>query len=290
MMNSTKVSLLTCAAVASVGLSSGVQAAGVDADQIHISPVTNPLFFEDPHINSEVRPIFAYHNIDESFVTQGGIARVFAAQVRWAITDRLALIATKDGFISLHPSKAVPHNDGWADIGAGLKYAVIDDKENNLIVTPGFKFELPTGNQRVFQGNGRGEWDLFVSAAKGYDRLNLTGSVGARIPNDFSQETAQLHYSAQVDYVTCQYFIPFVALNAYTTLNNGRGLGLTHEGYDLINFGASNAAGTTDVTGGIGFRSRLLSWVDLGVAYERGLTHPQGLFEDRYTFDMIFRF
>lgn len=290
MTNSTKVSFLTCATVAGLGLTAGLQAADVDASHIHISPVTNPLFFEDPHINSEVRPIVMYHNIDDDFVTQGGIARVAAVQVRWAITDRLALIATKDGFISLHPSRVLPHADGWADIGAGLKYAVIDDKEKDFIVTPGFKLELPTGNQRVLQGNGKGEWDLFVSAQKGWDRLHLTGSVGARVPNDFSQETAQLHYSAMVDYATCRYFIPFVAVNAFSTLNNGRGLGLTHEGYDLINFGASKAAGSTDVTGGVGFRSRILDWCDVGFAYERGLTNPKGLFDDRYTLDLIFRF
>ncbi|MFN7140574.1 MAG: hypothetical protein ACK4UN_14645, partial [Limisphaerales bacterium] len=37
-----------------------------------ISPVTNPIFFEDPQINSEIRPIFIWHNIDPGFVTGGG--------------------------------------------------------------------------------------------------------------------------------------------------------------------------------------------------------------------------
>lgn len=68
-----------------------------------ISPVANPLFFEDPQINSEVRPIALWHNIDSSFITGGGEVRVYAAQLRYAVTDRLAIIATKDGYIDFDP-------------------------------------------------------------------------------------------------------------------------------------------------------------------------------------------
>jgi hypothetical protein len=31
-----------------------------------ISSVSNPIFFEDPVIRNEVRPIFAYHRIDDA--------------------------------------------------------------------------------------------------------------------------------------------------------------------------------------------------------------------------------
>lgn len=30
-----------------------------------IAPVTNPIFFEDPVIRSEIRPIFIYHNFND---------------------------------------------------------------------------------------------------------------------------------------------------------------------------------------------------------------------------------
>ena len=58
-----------------------------------ISPVANPIFFEDAMIRSEIRPIFAYHRIDDGFLG-GGDAQLYAVQIRYAITDRLALIAT----------------------------------------------------------------------------------------------------------------------------------------------------------------------------------------------------
>ena len=255
-----------------------------------ISPVTNPLFFEDPRITSELRPIFLYHSIDDDFITGGGNVRVYALQARYAITERLALIATKDGYIEFNPKSGLPKSDGWADIGAGLKYAVIDDRESNFILTPGLKIEFPTGNQDVFQGNGKGEWDLFLSAAKGWGNFHVTGSSGVRIPNDWDDETASAHYSLQLDYFTCRWFIPFVAANGFTVLSEAEALPLDVEGYDLINFGSSEAEGFTQITFGTGFRSRILDNLDLGFAWETGLTSPAGLFDERYTVDLIWRF
>ena len=255
-----------------------------------IEPVTNPLFFEDPQINSELRPLFLYHRLDDDFVTKGGNVKVYALQARWAVTDRLAIIASKDGYIDFNPKSGLAKTDGWADIGAGLKYAIIDDKVHNFILTPGLKFEFPTGNERVFQGNGKGEWDLFLSASKGWNDFHVTGSCGFRLPNDWDAETASTHYSLQLDYYVCQYFIPFVSGNGFTVLSEAKATPFNFEGYDLINFGAANAEGRTQIAFGAGFRSRLLKHLDLGFGYETGVTKPKNLFDQRYTVDLIYRF
>jgi hypothetical protein len=275
---------LACQIAMTAGAQSG------DWKEKTISPVTNPLFFEDPQVNTEIRPIFMQHNIDKDFITGGGDVRVYAVQARWAVTDRLAIIATKDGYVEFNPKTTLTHKDGWADLAAGVKYALIDDKEAQFILTPGLKFELPTGNERVFQGNGSGEWDLFVSSAKGWGNCHLTGSAGVRVPNDFDKETAQAHYSLQLDYYSCRWFIPFIAANGFSVMTEGNQLPLGVEGYDLINFGTSNASGFTQIAVGGGFRSRLHKNVDLGFAYERGVTGPEGLFDDRFTVDLIVRF
>lgn len=289
--------MMSCIALAG-SLTSVQGAAAGDWKEKTISPVANPIFFEDPHINSEVRPLFIWHNIPNDFLKKelglpngtGGDVRVYAIQLRLAVTERLAIIATKDGFIEFNPDRVLAHKDGWADLAAGMKYALIDDRKNQFILTPGFTFELPTGNQRVFQGNGKGEWNLFASAAKGFDNFHITGNVGFRVPNDWDQETPSLHYSLQLDYWTCQYFIPFVVMNGFTTLADGKQLPLETEGYDLINFGSSKASGWNGLLFGAGFRSRLHKNVDIGFAWEKAITTPKGLYEDRFTVDLIWRF
>jgi len=268
-----------------------------------ISPVSNPIYFEDAKINSEVHPIFMQHWLPNTFGFQGGSVplggdvRVYAVQLRYAVNDRLAIIATKDGYIDFRPEGALqPYQaQGWADLAAGLKYAVIDDREKQFILTPGFTFTIPTGNEKVFQGRGAGEWNVFASAEKGFGDFHVLGNVGARIPDDFSAQTAQLHYSLQLDYYACQWFIPFVVANGYTILSDGDNklLGvvpLNAEMYDLINFGATDASGSTQFTLGGGARTRLAKNVDVGVAYEAGVVDPKGIFDSRLTADVVWRF
>lgn len=287
-MNTKSSHLLALVLTASTQLL-GATALVADEWREHaISPVANPLFFESPLIQSEVRPIFIYHKIDDSFI--GGYARVYAAQIRYAVNDRLAIIATKDGFIQLRPKVSSLRADGWADIGAGIKYALVDNQDDQFVLTPGLKYELPTGNKRVFQANGDGEFNLFVSSMKGWGDFHLTGSVGGRLPVDMDEETASVHYSLQADYYTCKWFIPFAVVNGFTVASEGKGPAFNVEGYDIINFGSSNARGFTQVAVGGGFRSRLLKNLDVGFAYEHGVTSPRGLFDDRFTVDAILHF
>jgi hypothetical protein len=84
-------------------------------------------------------------------------------------------------------------------------------------------------------------------------------------------------------------------LNGYTVLSEGDDqlLGtvpLNTEMYDLINFGSTDAKGDTQLTLGGGFRSRLSEKIDLGFAYEAGISDPKGIFDKRLTVDMIWRF
>ncbi len=254
-----------------------------------ISPVTNPIYFEDAVIRSEIRPIYMHHRIDDDFITKGGDVNVWAIQARWAVTDRLAIIATKDGYISLNPG-AGDSQDGWADVALGLKYAVIDDRANEFILTPGFTFEIPLGDDEVFQGNGDGQFDVFVSAQKGFGNFHLQGNLGFLLPIDGDAESLSFHYSLMADYYVSQWFIPFVTLNGFTVVDEGNALPLNSEGFDLINFGSSNAGGVNQMALGTGFRTRLTQNIDFGFAYETAVGSPEGLYDDRFTFDVSFRF
>lgn len=283
------------------GHSSQAQTNGSDWKSETISPVANPIYFEDPQIDSEIRPIYFYHGLPGVFRFNGGTAplggdvQVFALQLRYALSDRLAIIATKDGYIESQPDHTLPHAYGWGDVTAGLKYALIDDKKDEFILTPGFTLEVPTGNENVFQGRGAGLWNLFASSEKGWGKFHVTGNLGFLIPDDFGEQTAQAHYSLQLDYPVCQYFIPFVVANGYTILSKAdhnylSGVPLTTEFYDLSDLGSTGAEDRTEITVGAGIRSRLLDNLDLGFAYEIGATTPQGIFDNRITADLIWRF
>ncbi len=265
-----------------------------------ISPVANPIFFEDAKINSEIHPFYMYHWLPDTFdyaggtVKLGGGVQVMAVQARYAVNDRLAIIATKDGYVQFQPDNTLGRSYGWADLAAGLKYAVVKNDDAQLLVTPGFTVTIPTGNRSVMQGHGAGVEDVFVSAEKGFGKFHILGNLGFRIPNNFADDTAQAHYSLQLDYYVHQYFIPFFAVNGYTTLTKGSGniigVSLQTEMYDLIDAGSTQAAGRTQLTVGGGLRSRILKNLDVGVAYEAGVAAPVGIFDSRLTADVVWRF
>jgi hypothetical protein len=299
-LNGTAAAMALALAASTSGLYGADTAATTWLDNT-ISPVANPIFFEDPRITSEVRPIYMYHFLPTTIDYYGGKAalggqvQVMAVQLRYAVNDRLAIISTKDGYIEFQPDHTLAHHYGFADVAAGLKYALISDPDAQLIVTPGFTIILPTGSTDVYQGYGGAEWNIFLSAEKGFNNFHITGNAGFRLPDNFAEQTAQLHYSLQLDYYANQYFIPFFAANGYTILSDGnrnliQGVPLNTELYDLINSGSTEARGTTQFTVGGGVRSRLVKNVDVGVSYEAGVVDPVGIFDSRITADVIWRF
>lgn len=273
-------------------LANSPPAAPIDAiswKQHTISPVSNFVNFEDPVIRSEIRPVYVFQNIDNGFITGGGDAYATGVQFRYAVTDRLGVFMNQGGYIGVNPTLGEDFG-GWADLGFGVKYALIDDEANQFILTPGIGFVIPTGDPEIFHGRGNGEWNFFLSAAKGFGDLHFTGNAGFRVPNDSATQSSIFHYSLQADYYVCRWFIPFVFANGWTVVNNGNNLPLGTEGYDFFNFGSSGADGVTQVTAGAGFRVRVLDNMDLGFAYERAVVEPKGFFDDRFTFDISFRF
>lgn len=253
-----------------------------------ISPVTNPIFFEDAAIRSEVRPIFVHHRIDNSFLG-GGDAQLYALQLRYALTPRLALIATQDGFMDVN-NDALANPNGWMDLAVGFKYALIDNDASQFLLTPGLTFHIPTGSRDVFQGRGGGEFNPFIAFQKGFGDFHLSGNLGWRLPVNSNEQSSVLHYSIMADYYVSDRFVPFVTFNAFSVTNAGNNIGLLSEGYDVFNFGATGSQGVTQGMIGVGFRSRLFADTWLGVAYEKAVITPKGLTNERFTLDLSVRF
>ena len=243
-----------------------------------------------------------------------GGADIFAygAQIRYAITPRLALIATNDVGIYFKPDTeidgtAFQRQTGYSDLDVGLKYALIDDPAHQFLLTPILTYAIPTGARRVFQGDNSGIFDVAVSAEKGFDKFHLIGNIGVRVPVDTDRNSTELHYSLHADYYVNRFFIPLVEFNAWTVLDSPPGnkgplafllngdtvqinTPVNTEGADLINFGASNLEGDTQAAIGAGFRSKVIKNLDFGVVGEYTVTSPKGAFEWRVTTDFILHF
>ncbi|MCB0355088.1 MAG: hypothetical protein KDD64_16260, partial [Bdellovibrionales bacterium] len=240
-----------------------------------ISPISNPVNFEDPRITSELRPIFAYHEIKDGFVTNGGDVQLYALQARFALTEDLAFIATKDGFIDFNPDATLPQETGFANIAAGFKYAFYQDGNNGDIATFGLRYEAPTGNTDVLQGKGSGQINPFLSFGTMLGEFQFTGGTGFRFPFDDKDSTfydLDLHLSTEL----FENFYPTLEFNLVHVLDGGGRLPIKDEGQDLFNFGSIGAAGESIPTGAVGFRYRLCDSADFGIAYQFPLDGGSG--------------
>lgn len=248
-----------------------------------------PTIFESPVVEGSVRPMVMYQRLPETSIFGGGNVQVYAVQLRVPITERLGLIATKDGYIDLNPDNGTDE-EGFADVAAGLKYALVDDREAGLVVSPGFVFEFDAGNHDVFQGNGDGVFRPFVSAGLARADFNLLGNIGFNLPVDGADETHSLDYHVHLSYDAHAHVQPLVEVHGISFTRNARALPVNFEGGDLINLGASRVAGQNVFTGAIGARFPINDTVSLGAAYEFPLGSRNDLLADRFTFDAVISF
>ncbi len=252
-----------------------------------ISPMTNPVFFEDPRVLTEARAFFLNHHVPRA--AAGGDAQVYAVQLRAALTDRLSLVASKDGFIV---SNNPLFDDGWGDVGAGLKYLLMADPQNQRLLSAGLSYEMPVGSTRSLQGRGDGEFYFYLTGGMEiFDYGHWLSSMGFRLPVDGDETSDMWWWSNHWDYQIFDKWYVLTEINWFTWIGAGTQTALPGvEGGDLFNFGSVGVAGNDIVTQAIGIKYKRNRHRELGIAFEVPLTDRRDILENRLTVDWIFRY
>jgi hypothetical protein len=252
-----------------------------------ISPMSNPVFFEDPRNLTEVRFIFLHHTLPP--VLGGNSVQVYAAQLRARLTERLSLIVTKDGLIYSQSPLIEP---GFADVAAGLKYNLYRDAEAGRLLSVGAVYEIPMGSNRSLQGNGDGEFNFFVTSGMRLgERGHWVSASGLRAPVDTRAENRVSYWSNHFDYrLANRALYAFTEFNWFHWLSSGDAFPASIEGGDIFNLGSVNVTGNDIITQAVGMKAKPWSNVEAGVAYEFPLTERRGVLQDRLIVDLIFRY
>jgi hypothetical protein len=252
-----------------------------------ISPMTNPVFFEDPRTLTEARAIYLNHNVPAA--AGGGDLQVIAVQLRAAVTERLSIVASKDGYVI---SSNALIDDGWADVAAGLKYNLFADPASQRILSTGFHYEMPVGTPRTFQGNGDGEFHLYLTGgAEILGDGHWLSASGFRLPSDPDAESSMWYWSNHFDYEVARGWYALTEVNWFNWIGAGTNVALAGvEGGDLFNFGSVGVAGNDIVTQAVGIKYKRNSHRELGAAYEFPLTDRKDVIDGRFTLDWIFRY
>lgn len=263
-----------------------------------ISPMINFVFFEDPRNLTELRPIFVNHWVPGTIgsnIPAGGTIELYAAQFRVALTERLSLIAVKDGFIVDHTQGALDTllNDGWASVTAGLKYNLFRDPRRGKLTSAGFTYEIPIGSRQALQYVGNGEFHIFLTHGQ---RLlgglsHWLTSVGYRIPVDEEVQNSAIHWSNHLDYRILDRTYLFTEFAWWHwTQDASRGLPLGVAGQDLFNLPATNVVGNDLLTQNVGLKFKPSGNSEVGLAYEFPLTDFKDVIQGRLMVDWILRY
>lgn len=263
-------------------------AAAAPAENRFVHPLTGPYYHEDSFITSDVRAWFVYHNVRDDIALGGGDAFVAALQLRLAITDRIQLVAYKDGFIWL--DTPLINQDGWNDIAAGLKFAAIQDYKENFHWSLGAGYEFPWGDNKVLQNDG--EVRLWTSLDKGFGPFHIGATFNYFFPtsgrNDDFGNGQHLSWHLHADYRVCDWFSPVLEFNGYHQLT-GNDSGLAFHGADVGNLG--NGLGDPAITAAVGVEFRPVEKLGLRGAFEFPLNSTdQQLFGWRLTFSIVYSF
>ena len=251
-----------------------------------ISPMTNPVHFEDPRTLTEARFIFLHHNVPSA--AGDGSVQLFAVQFRAALTERLSIVAAKDGFVT---SSNALIDDGWADLSVGLKYNLYKDYHRQRLLTAGLAFELPTGTPRTLQGNGDGVFHLYLTGGTQFwDCWHWISASGFRLPSNTNQESQVWYWSNHIDRRLGNSWYGLFEVNWYHWMKSGTGGVAGVEGVDLWNLGSTGVAGRDVVTMAAGLKWKPNDSTELGIAYEFPVTGREFILQNRLTVDFILRY
>jgi hypothetical protein len=274
------------------------------------APVSMPFYFEDPFITTGLYTWGVWHEFPTKSAFQGGDAYLVAAQLRIALTDRLGLIATQDGYAWMYPKNSLlDDSSGWMNYMFGLKYALYENKEAGFIASASVRFKTSWSSASIYQQGGKGGWLPGMSLAWGADKVHLIADAGGYLPMDGGAESTFAFYNLHVDYAVTPILSPFVELNgiSYTDdgnghrpikLANGASIPLStaqsvlgtggFEAVDFANLGSKNVAGQTYLTWALGLRCKLSPHSSIGIAYERPFTSDKEITLQRGTLSLDF--
>ena len=268
----------------------GDSAAKPAPEQKAVRPISAPYFHEDSFVTTDLRAWYVQHDFDSDTkgILNNGSASVMALQLRVALTENLQLVAYKDGYTEFDDAGTeLDDNSGWNDIGAGIKWAFIQDWENQFHMAAGIGYEFSWGDEEVLQDSD--ELRLWLSANKGFDKLHFGATVNAILSEDNSDSllgnsdmiTAHVH----ADYYLTEWLSPVVEVNAYFAQDDSA---VPFSGVDAGSLPGGDGEDTYTIA--LGAELRVVEGLGLRVAYETELNDNKSLFGDRWTLSAVYEF
>lgn len=255
-----------------------------------IGPISNPILSKDPRSNTYLRPMFINNNFPGDHALGGGSAQIYAMQANIAVNERLSIIADKDGLARIDTDGGV-HSTGFVNLAAGLKYTFLRNVETQTLAAAGFMYEIPSGQENVFQGYGSGTFTTFLAAGQKLGNVHVLNTFGYQFPANTHYNSSFIYNSFHLDVAIADWIYPLVEMNIFRYTGNGDQFPpFVGEGDGLLNLGTQGVVGNTLVTVAFGAKAKLSCNLEVGAAYEIPISDRQDIIADRIIAEVIIRY
>lgn len=255
------------------------------ASKYIVRPITTPNYSEDPYITTDVRGTYIHHQLPNNSTFDGGAARAYDFQGRYAVNEKLQVMVSKLGVVDVHNAG---EEIGATDVALAVKYSLLSDWKTGTHAAIGAGYEFPLGDADTLGDDS--EFRIFGTYGKNFDSLNFSASVNAIFATgseDIAGDSDNLFVNLHVDYPLNEMLSPVLELNYFKTLSNGENV-TRLSGLDLANFGGNEDEDVMTV--GIGGELRVIKDVAMRLTYESPLTSNEDIFGYRWTASAVWTF
>lgn len=255
--------------------------------QNFIGWMSNPLQNIDPRSVTQIWPIFGSSWVSAVSAIPEGDLQVYGAGINIALSERLSIGMNQGGYAT---TQFKQNREGWLNLGGFVQYTLIEDVQNQFLLTAGLRWEAPSGSQSVFQGRGPVYLAPYVTIGKEFGGCNhLLATVGYEFPCGSGTATSNFFYAnLHLDRQMFGWLYPLVEFNWTYHTTHVDGSLPTASGYiDLGNFTASGNILTMAVGANVVLvRNRL----EFGGVYLTSLATQRNFDMDGLLVKMVYRY
>ena len=216
-----------------------------------INFMSNPSQSIDPRAVTAIYPLFGSVWTSAEAPIPSADAQLYGPAITVALGERFAFGLNDGGYVDLHLSR----NDrqrlfqrdplgrfrdvevggsrtGFTDVGGFFQYTLIQNVEEQFLVTGGVRYLAPCGSHEIFQGHGPLELSPYLTLGKEFGEFHVLATTGYQFPAGPGNDHSDIFYAnIHFDRRMCGWLYPLVEFNTiYHTTSVSFGL-QSHRGF-----------------------------------------------------------
>jgi hypothetical protein len=238
-----------------------------------INFISNPIQSIDPRAVTAIYPIFGSAWVSNASPIPDGDFQLYGPALTLALSERFAVGLNQGGLADAHFSRNPAQRQrilqdevlqgrlsdrvrnridttdfsgdrfGFLNPGGFFQYTLVQDVEDQFLLTGGIRWEAPAGSHEVFQGHGPAHLAPYLTAGKEYGEFHVLVTTGFQFPAGPGNDNSKIFYAnVHFDRRLFGWLYPLVEFNSIyhtTSLSSDFGLNTRRGFVDFDNFESS---------------------------------------------------